>query len=163
MWCIMVAKKYYALISLVIQKNTFSHLSIWDLMRLDVFIHHISGASGKESACQCRRPKRHRFDSYVENIPQNRKWQPILAFLPGKFHGQTSLVDYSPWGHKEEDTAEHTNTQRHRAHLYLEKFYSNASLFCSQEKNALKMYGIFKNEWKRWCFWTRKSGTHNHR
>ena len=26
---------------------------------------------------------------------------PVL--LPGKFHGQRSLVDYSPWGSKESD------------------------------------------------------------
>ena len=28
------------------------------------------------------------------------------VFLPGKFHGQRSLVDYSPWGGKESDTIE---------------------------------------------------------
>ena len=27
-----------------------------------------------------------------------------LIFLPGEFHGQRSLVGYSPWGHKESDT-----------------------------------------------------------
>ena len=32
--------------------------------------------SGKESACQQRRWKRHRFDSWVRNIPWWRKWQP---------------------------------------------------------------------------------------
>ena len=26
--------------------------------------------------------------------------------LPGKFHGQRSLVAYSPWGRKESDTTE---------------------------------------------------------
>ena len=26
--------------------------------------------------------------------------------LPGKFHGQRRLVDYSPWGHKESDMTE---------------------------------------------------------
>ena len=26
-----------------------------------------------------------------------------LVFLPGKSHGQRSLVGYSPWGHKESD------------------------------------------------------------
>ena len=25
---------------------------------------------------------------------------PILVFLPGKRHGQRSLLGYSPWGHK---------------------------------------------------------------
>ena len=32
-----------------------------------------------------------------------RKWQPTPVFLPGEFHGQRSLVGYSPWGHKESD------------------------------------------------------------
>ena len=35
-----------------------------------------------------------------------RKWQPTLVFLPGKVHGQRSLVGYSPRGHKESDTTE---------------------------------------------------------
>ena len=29
-----------------------------------------------------------------------------LQLLPGKSHGQKSLVGYSPWGHKESDTTE---------------------------------------------------------
>ena len=32
--------------------------------------------------------------------------QPTLVFSPGKFHGQRSLVDYSPWGRKEADMTE---------------------------------------------------------
>ena len=51
--------------------------------------------SGKESACQCRR---HMFDSWVDKIPWGRKWQHTLVFLPGKAHGQSSLVCYSPRG-----------------------------------------------------------------
>ena len=38
--------------------------------------------------------------------PWRRAWQPILVFLPGEFHGWSSLVGYSPWGHKESDTTE---------------------------------------------------------
>ena len=34
-------------------------------------------------------------------IPWGKKWQPIPVILPGNFHGQWSLVDYSPWGCKE--------------------------------------------------------------
>ena len=37
-------------------------------------------------------------DPWVRKIPWRRKWQPIPLFLPGKFHGQKSLVGYSPWG-----------------------------------------------------------------
>jgi len=29
-----------------------------------------------------------------------REWQPTPVFLPGKSHGQRSLVGYSPWGHR---------------------------------------------------------------
>ena len=29
--------------------------------------------------------------------PWSRKWQPSPVFLPGEFHGQRSLVGYSPW------------------------------------------------------------------
>ena len=39
-------------------------------------------------------------------FPWRRKWQPTPVFSPGKFHGQRSLVGYSPWGHKESDTTE---------------------------------------------------------
>ena len=46
------------------------------------------------------------FDPWVGKIPWRRKWQPTPVLLPGKFHGLRSLVDYSPWGHKESDTTE---------------------------------------------------------
>ena len=42
--------------------------------------------------------------------PGRRKWQLTLVFLPGESHGQRSLVGYSPQGHKELDTTEHTRT-----------------------------------------------------
>ena len=31
--------------------------------------------------------------------------------MPEEFHGQRSLVNYSPWGHKELDTTERTQTK----------------------------------------------------
>ena len=31
---------------------------------------------------------------------------PLQVFLPGEFHGQRSLADYSPWSHKESDLTE---------------------------------------------------------
>ena len=37
-------------------------------------------------------------------LPWRREWQSTPVFLPGKSHGQTSLVGYSPWGGKESDT-----------------------------------------------------------
>ena len=50
------------------------------------------------------------FNLWVGNVPWRRKWQLTPVFLPGKSHGQSSLVGYSPWGRKELDTTEHTHT-----------------------------------------------------
>ena len=50
--------------------------------------------SGNEPARQCRR---HRFDPWVGKIPWGLKWLPTPEFLPGKSHGQSSLLGYSPW------------------------------------------------------------------
>ena len=60
--------------------------------------------SDKEPVCQCRKQG---FSLWVWKIPQRRKQQPSTVFLPGKFHGQRSLVGYSPWGCKELDMTEH--------------------------------------------------------
>ena len=45
------------------------------------------------------RCKRRGFNPWVGKIPWRRKWQPTPVFLPGEFHGQRSLVGYSPWCH----------------------------------------------------------------
>ena len=39
---------------------------------------------------------------------QRRQWQPTPVLLPGKSHGQGSLVGCSPWGYEESDTTEVT-------------------------------------------------------
>ena len=60
--------------------------------------------SDKESTCQCRRHKRRGFNPWVEKmIPWSRKWLLTPVFSPGKFHGQRSLVGYSPQGHEVSD------------------------------------------------------------
>ena len=51
-----------------------------------------------------------RFDPWVRKIPQRRKWLPTPVFLPGIFHGQRSLVGYSPLGRRDLDTAEQLST-----------------------------------------------------
>ena len=35
-----------------------------------------------------------------------KEWQSTPELLPGKSHGQRSLIGYSLWGHKESDTTE---------------------------------------------------------
>ena len=80
------------------------------LLGYDVVLELHRWLSGKESICQCRRHKRHRFDPWVGKIPQRRKWQPAPVFLPGNLHGQRSLVGYHPWGCKGSDITERLNT-----------------------------------------------------
>ena len=44
--------------------------------------------------------------SLGQEEPWGREWQPTPVFLPREFHGQKSLVGYSPWDGKESDTTE---------------------------------------------------------
>ena len=39
-------------------------------------------------------------------LPQRRQWHPTPVLLPGKSHGQRSLVGCSSWGHEESDMTE---------------------------------------------------------
>ena len=53
---------------------------------------------GKETACSAGDPG----SIPVGKIPWKKKWQPNPVSLPGKSHGQRSLVGFSPWGHRKE-------------------------------------------------------------
>jgi len=47
--------------------------------------------------------KETQVDPWVGKISWRREWLPTSVFLPGEFHGQRSLVGYSPCGCKESD------------------------------------------------------------
>ena len=87
------------------------------------------GTSGKESAPQCRR---HGFDPWVRKIPWSRKWQPTPVFLPGKSHGQRSLVGYSLWIIKQSHTTD-----------CLKNYFSN--IFCHSRSSfyVVDMWYVF--------------------
>ena len=53
------------------------------------------------------------FFKNLVGAPWSRKWQSILLFLPGNFHGQRSLVGCSSWGRKESDMTECARTHTH--------------------------------------------------
>ena len=42
------------------------------------------------------RDMRQGFDHWLRKIFWRRTWKPTPVFLPGEFHGQRSLVGYSP-------------------------------------------------------------------
>ena len=53
--------------------------------------------------------------------------------MPGKSNGQRSLAGYSPWGHKELDTTEHTRAYTHthmhaHTHTHISSFLGAKSL-----------------------------------
>ena len=58
------------------------------------------------------------INSFLTDI---RQWHPTPVLLPGKSHGQRSLVGCSPWGHKESNMTE-------RLHFHF-------SLSCTGEGN----------------------------
>ena len=83
------------------------NLIIWGLLRW---------LSGKESVCHCRRCG---FDPWARKIPWSRKWQHIPVFLPGKFHGERSLLGYSPWRCKELDKTEQLSSRSRLVIYYI--------------------------------------------
>ena len=57
----------------------------------------LNGSDGKQPVCNTGDPG---LIPGSERSP-GREQLPTPVFLPGEFHGQRSLVGYSPWGFKE--------------------------------------------------------------
>ena len=49
--------------------------------------------------------------SLSEDDPLEKEMATTPVLLPGKSHGQRSVVGYSPWGHKELDTTKQLHFQ----------------------------------------------------
>ena len=79
--------------------DTWVNLRLHFIIGIHTFIGFPNGSARKEPTCQCRR---RRFLGWEDPLEKER--QPTPVFLPGKSHGQRSLVGYSPSGHKELDT-----------------------------------------------------------
>ena len=65
--------------------------------------------SGRRSICKCRKHRRHGFNLWVRKTPGGGNGIHT-SILPGKTHGQRFMAGYSPWGYKEPDSAEHTQS-----------------------------------------------------
>ena len=91
--------------------------------------------------------------SMQESRVQSLGWEDPLEkemvthSLPGEFHGQRSLVGYSPWGHKELDTTEwltHTIvTSEHPISLEVDQkqgLHVYVRMFSILEKKIQKIY-----------------------
>ena len=76
------------------------------------------------------------FNPWVGKIPWRRRWQSTPVLLPGKSHGQRSLVGYSPWGCKELDTTEQ---------LHFHKYISLRALLSFLLPSGLEVEG--RQDW----------------
>ena len=73
-------------------------------------------------------------------LTRRRQWHPTPVLLPGKSHGQRSLVGCSPWDRKESDTAE-------RLHFHF-------SLSCTGEGNGNPLqYSCLENPRDGGAWW----------
>ena len=88
---------------------------------------------------QCRRLV---FDPRVSKIPWRRQWQCTPVFLPGKSHGQRSLVGYSPWGCKR-DGHDWGTTQQQQHNIHLKGMILCKIFFLTFFHHALYLEYIF--------------------
>ena len=109
----------------------------WERMRYSWNTGLPRWCKGKESACQCRRHKRHGFDPWVGKILWRRRWQLTPVFLPGESHGQRSLAGYSPWGHKELGMTAH-------------RYACTSGMGMCRERLGLPLLGICTFSGKQW-------------
>ena len=80
-------------------------------------------------------------------IRRRRQWHPTPVLLPGKFHGQRSLVGCSLWGRKELDMTE-------RLHFHF-------SLSCIGEGNGNPLQcSCLENPRDRGAWWLPSMGSH---
>jgi len=73
--------------------------------------------------------------SLGREIPWRRKWPPTPISLSGEFHGQRSLVGYSPWGHR---VGHNWGTNTFTFHPYHYYFSKEAKVFFFLNNNNKK-------------------------
>ena len=84
--------------------------------------------------------------SLVRKIFWRRKWQPTPIFLPGKSHGQRSLVGYSPWGCKESDVIKRLHSlKKLKRQIMPSHLLWNVLLLCSSMNGTLTTADLNKD------------------
>ena len=81
------------------------------------------------------------FNPWIGKIPWRRKGQLAPVFLPGKSHGQRSLVGYSPWGLRESDMTECTHTHKDDLH-----YRDCGGKLCRNQKGSLRLRNLYAPE-----------------
>ena len=107
-----------------------------------------SGTSEKVLPAQCRRHKRHGFDSWVWKTSWRGAWKPTTIFLPGESHGQRSLTSYGPYGAKELDTTEATQHTHTHTHILYNMQFSQESQHLEKQR-ICSLTSPSKYKWKK--------------
>jgi len=89
-----------------------------------------------------------------EGYPEKGNGNPL--HLPGEFHGQRSLVSYSPWSHKKSDTIERLTRVCVRAHTHTHTLAWILAPTCnimyfSLSSFQIKLIGLFHPLEIRFC------------
>ena len=120
-----------------------------------------------KTCLQCRRP---RFDPWVGKLPCRNEWQPTPVFLPGEFHGQSSLVGgLQSMGLQRvrHDWVTNRHTQIYDKELLSKLCIEPIQLNIEKEKSPFK-YGqrssadLFPEKTHRWPTGTWKDAQHQH-
>ena len=108
---------------------------------------------------RCGRPG---FNPWVGKTPWRRKWQSALVLVPGKSHGQGSLVGYSPWGRKESNTTERLHVQprqqiKRQRHYFVNKIHLVKAILFPVVMYGYESWTIRKAErridaFELWCW-----------
>ena len=80
---------------------------------------------------------------YQETWVQSLGWQSTPVLLPGKSHGQRSLVGYSPCGLKELDTTERFHFHRVEQYRLLTSDVVSTVGFCGKNCNLFRTLNNF--------------------
>ena len=83
--------------------------------------------------------------SQGQEDPLEKEWLSTPVLLPGKSHGQGSLVGYSPWGCKELDTTELLHFHFHQESLqFLFTFCHKNGVICISEVIDIDILSCFQ-------------------
>ena len=93
------------------------------------------------------------LDPWVGKILWRKGWLLTPVFLPGEFHGQRSLVGYSPWCHKVMDITD-------RLTLFFFFFKEIKDLYTENYKIMMKEIKDDINKWRDIpCSWMGRINT----
>ena len=105
----------------------------------------LSGSDGKESTCN---PEDLGLITGLGRSPGGGLGNPLQCSCLENPHGWRSLVDYSPWSHKESDTTERLSTAQHmQKNPYSEKVIVKKLQICNQECTKIQYLESFFFFW----------------